>query len=244
MMARMANKSVLNKRMALLAGAALLAATAAVLYVAIAPPRLSGTPSERVAAIHKMAVDRPRGAGPVLADAAENDPSAEVRGAAVGALSYFLEPEFRAAVVKCTADADARVRAVAAGTLGLYYDAEAADVLADMVAGEDEEQVVLAALDALAACDAPMAIVALLEAGAKGRGDEVRMVAMRSLLRKYEGKVPDKVSPSDERKWRDLLQRWRRFDKIKDAYAAAGVELIDRPGDIIGRDHHPDRHDD
>ncbi len=229
-----------------LAIAGLLAAAAGAglyLYVAVSPPGLSGDESERIAAIHMMAVERPRGAGKVLADAAENDPSAAVRAVAVGALVHFLEPEFRPAVVKCTDDENARVRAVAAGTLGRYGDAEAADVLAEMVSDDDEEQVVLAALDALADCKAPMAIVALLEAAAKGLSDKVRMVAMRSLLRKYDGKVPDGVEPSKQRRWRDLLQRWRRFDQIKDAYAAADVELIDRPGDIIGPDRHPERRD-
>ena len=225
------------------AEAAVLVVTAGSLYVAVSPPSLSGDPSERIAAIHQMAVDRPRGAGKVLADAAENDPSAKVRGAAVGVLGYFIEPEFRAVVVKCTGDTDAHVRAMAAGTLGLYRDAEAADVLNKMVSSDSEEPVVLAALDALADCEVPIAIVALLEAGAKGNTAEVKMVAMRSLLRKYEGKVPDSVAPDNQRRWKDLLQRWRRFDQIKDAYAKAGVELIDRPGDIIGREHHPDRRD-
>jgi len=244
-MAEMRNESVLKNRTVQLVTAGLLAVTAVCLYVGrSSPPTLSGDPSERIAAIYRMAVERPRGAGKVLARAAESDPSAAVRQAAVGALVHFLEPEFRAAVVKCTGDENARVRAVAAGTLGRYGDGEAADVLAEMVARDGEEQVVLAALNGLADCEAPMAIVALLETAEKGHSDKVRMVAMRSLLRKYEGKVPDNVEPDDPKRWPDLLQRWRRFDQIKNAYAAARVELIDRPGDIIGGDRHPERRDD
>jgi len=242
-MERVSGKSVLSRRMVVLAVASVLAVTAASLYLAFSPPSLSGDVSERIAAIHKMTVERPRGAGGVLARAAEDDPSPEVRREAVGALGHFIEPQFRPAVVTCTTDQVADVRAMAAGTLGLYGDAEAADVLARMIADDTETRVVQAALGGLADCKAPMAIVALLETAEKNTSTEVRMVAMKSLLRKYEGKVPDGVTPDDEKRWRDLLQRWRRFDRIKDAYATAGVTLVNRPGDIIGHDHHPERRD-
>ena len=234
-----------SRRMVLLVGAAAaLVAAVAVIYAVLSPVEVSGdTPAERIASIHEITVRRPRGAGNALARAAADDPSPAVRAEALAALSQFLEPEHRSVVEKGTTDSDVRVRIIAVEVLGVFDDKAAAEALAEVVArGPDEdERVIHAALRGLVSCHDPIAVVTLFEIASEGNSREVKLVAMKSLLRKYNGTPPKGADPKNQAVWRDLAQRWRRSFPIKDAYAAAGVELIDRPQDIIGHDYHPER---
>ena len=68
-----------------------------------------------------------------------------------------------------------------------------------------------------------------------------KITAMKGLLAKYKGRLLlERDDPDDAEKWRALVERCKRLTVIKDAYAAAGVELRRRPVDA-GHDHHPER---
>lgn len=226
------------------AAAALVGVAAVAGYLVFGRAEVSGgDPPERIAAIHEIAAERPWGAGKALAQAAANDPSPQVRREAIAGLSHFLAPEHRAAVEKGTTDSDARVRAIAADTLGLYRDKAATDVLVQLIETDRDEQVVQAALRGVVRCNDPRAIVMLLETADKGSSRAVKMVAMKGLLRWFRGRIPKDRDPRDKPRWRDLIQRWKGDSRVRAAYAAAGVELVQRPQDRIGKDWHPERRD-
>lgn len=201
-----------------------------------------GDPPERITAIRQIAAKRPTGAAKALAEAA-SDASPQVRREALAGLSHFPEPEHRAIVEKGTRDPDRRVRAIAANTLGAAFgDKPATTVLVKLVETDRDEQVILASLRGLVRCDDPRAIVTLLETAAdETRSRAVQMVAMKALLRKFGAGLSKKRDPDKKASWRDLIQRWKGYRRVRDAYAAAGVRLVDRPQDIIGKDYHPER---
>ena len=64
---------------------------------------------------------------------------------------------------------------------------------------------------------------------------------MKGLLRRYGIKIRKTHDPSNEAAWRNVVQLWKQNRLIRDAYAAAGVRLIDRPQDLSGKDWHPER---
>jgi len=194
-------------------------------------------PSERVAAIHQIAVERPPGAGKALARAAADDPSALVRGEAMAGLGHFLTPEHRAAVEKGVKDPDGRVRAIAASTLGMFGDKAAADTLVELIETDEDDNVVKGALRGIGRCDDPRAVVMLMETAEKGESSDVKMAAMKGLLRWYGGRIPGKRDPDKKASWRDLIQRWKQDGRVRAAYAVAGARLVDRPQDIIGKEH-------
>ena len=176
-----------------------------------------------------------------MARAAVDDPAPEVRAEAVGALSHFLAPEHRGAVETCTADSEARVRAVAAETMGQFGDKAATGVLVKLAETDPAEQVARAALRGLVGCDDPRAIVTLLEMAGRGGSRLTKITAMQSLLAKYKGRLLlERDDPDNAERWRALIERFKRMTIIKDAYAAAGVELRSRPADA-GPDRHPER---
>lgn len=211
-------------------------------YHALSSAEVTGDdPPDRIAAIRQITVNRPTGAGRALAQAA-TDSSPQVRREALAGLSHFPAPEHRAVVEKGTTDPDRRVRAIAANTLGVYGDRSAADLLVKLIETDKEEQVVQAALRGLVKCDDPRAIVALLETAAdKDSSRAVKMVAMKGLLRKFGAGLSKKRDPDKEASWRDLIQRWKGYKRVREAYAAARMPLNDRPQDIIGPDYHPER---
>lgn len=218
---------------------AVLAAVAG--YYALRPPEVTGgDPPERIDTIREITANRPSGAGKALAKAA-TDSSPQVRREAMAGLGHFLEPEHRVVVEKGTTDPDTRVRAIAANTLGVYGDRSAAVVLVKLIETDKEEQVVQAALRGLVKCDDNKAIVALLEAADKGSSRDVKMVAMKGLLRKFGARLSKRRDPDKEASWRDLIQRWKRYKRVRDAYAAERMPLNDRPQDLIGPDYHPER---
>ncbi len=226
-----------------LASAALVGAVAVAAYSVFGRAEISGEkPPERIAEIHEIAAERPWGTAKVLAEAAENDPSPEVRAEAIAGLSQVLAPEHRAVVEKGTADSDARIRAIAADVLGVFGDKPAAGVLVKLIETDQDEEVVKGALRGLARCDDPRAIVWLLETAEKGSSRDVKLVAMKGLLRKFRCRLSKDRDPSDEANWRDLIQLWKRPKAVRDAYAAVPeVQLVDRPQDIIGKHYHPER---
>ena len=227
-----------------LALAALVVAAALGAYCVFGRADISGEkPSERIAAIHEITAERPWRTAEVLAEAAENDPSPQVRAEAIAGLSRVLAPEHRGVVEKGTTDPDARIRAISADVLGGYRDKPAADVLARLIKTDKDEEVVEGALRGLARCDDPKSIVWLLETAAdESRSGAVKLVAMKGLLRKFGARLPDDRDPEDEPGWRDLIQRWKRHPIIRNAYAAVPeVQLVDHPEHLIGTDHHKDR---
>jgi HEAT repeat protein len=200
------------------------------------------TPQERVTAVNRVAARRPRGAARALARAVE-DRSPEVRRAAMAGLAHVLEPEHRPVVEKGTRDSDGKVRALAADTLGVYGDHEAADVLVRLIENDPEPQVRIAAIRGLAKCKDPRSIAILLETADKGPSTSIKLEAMRFLSWKFKANVRVMRDPRNQASWRDLIQRWKWDLRVRDAYAAAGVPLIDRPQDILGKDWHPARRD-
>ena len=225
-------------------------AAAAVIVIAIlaaglltgdSPDVSSEDPSQRIAAIHKIAVNRSPNAGKTLARVAADDPSPKVRRVAMATLANFLEPAHRKLVRESTKDADAGVREVAVGTLGLYADKAAAADLIEIVKKEPDEDVRKAALRGLVRCDDPMSIVTLLGRAEHGATREIKLVAMKGLLRKLGVRMSRDRDPKNARGWRDLIQLWKQSRRIRKAYTAAGVRLVSRPQDLLGKDWHPER---
>jgi len=237
-------RSVKNlKAIGVLAGALVCAGLVAIAMFAAARAEVSGeSPDERLASVRSIAARRPSGAADALARAAANDTSARVREAALAGLTHCLEPKHRSVVEDGTRDADAGVRAIAADTLGLYADSPSADVLIKLIQNDPDERVRLAACRGLARCDDPRSIVVLLETADKSKRKGIRLQAMKSLLVKFKGKLSEKRDPGNEAVWRDLVQRFKWDQRVRDAYSAAGARLVDRPQDILGKDWHPERH--
>ena len=231
-------------------GKSFLGTVAAVILVAVIGLRFltggssavsTGDASERIASIHKIAVSGSDGAGEALARVAASDESPKVRRVALAGLSHYLKPAHRELIRKSTKDADAGVRAIAADTLGLYRDKAATIDLVEIVEKEPDETVRQAALSGLVRCDDPKAIVALLDRAEHGATREIKLVAMKGLLRKLGVRLSRDRDPKNARKWRDLIERWKQSRRIREAYDAAGVRLVKRPQDLLGKDWHPER---
>ncbi|MDP6545623.1 MAG: HEAT repeat domain-containing protein [Phycisphaerae bacterium] len=229
------------------AAAVILLTLAIVFLTGGSPDVSSGDPSQRIAAIHEIAVNRPSDAGDTLAKAAASDPSAKVRREAMAGVSHFLKAGHIKVLRKSTKDSDPGVRAIVGDTLGAYAEkypdkdkAVTADLIA-MVAEDPVETVRQGALRGLARCDDPKSIVTLLDRAEHGAGRETKLVAMKALLRKLGVRLSRDRDPKDDRGWRDLIQRWKQSRRIQKAYAAAGERLVQRPQDILGKDWHPER---
>jgi len=231
-----------GKAVAAVVVAVVLIVLIAVRYLPAGSPDVSsGDPSQRIEAIREIAVDRPSDAGKTLARAADSDPSPKVRREALAGLSHFLKPEHREVVRKSTKDPDAGVRAIAVDVMGLYADKAATADLIEIVKKEPEENVLQSALRGLVRCDDPKAIVALLDRAEHGATREIKLIAMKGLLRKLGVRMSRDRDPKDGPGWRDLIQRWKQSRRIRKAYTAAGAKLVNRPQDILGKDWHPER---
>jgi len=242
MMAEISGKVVAG----LLAAVVLVVAVVVITHLASGKADVSGeNPPDRIAAIHEITVKRPSEAGRVLAKAATSDPSPEVREAAMAGLTHFLAPEHRSVVEKGMADSDVRVRAIAADTLGLFRDRKAANMLIDLVNDKkQDERVCRAALRGMVRCNEPKTVVTLLKTAENGSSPEVKLVAMKALLRKFGMRISPERDPSKDHNdgnWRDLIQRWKQSRRVRQAYADANEPLVDRPQDLIGKDWHPER---
>lgn len=215
-------------------------AAAVALYTAASAEVTGDTPEERAESVRHIAANRPPGAHRAISRAAA-DRSPKVRMAAMASLTHFIEDEDRPVVEKGTKDKDAGVRAVSAETLGQFGDSAAADVLIELIRGDGSERVRMAALRGLVKCDDPRSVVVLLETAEEDKSVSIKRQAMKCMLWKFDGNVRRTRDPRDERMWRDLIQRWKWDGRVRAAYAAAGVPLIHRPQDVVGRDWHPER---
>jgi hypothetical protein len=202
------------------------------------------TPQQRVEAVHRIAARRPNGSDEVLARAAGADSSPMVRRAAIAALSGAIKADHRPVIERGTRDADRRVRAVAADTLGLFGDGASANVLIELIRSDPDVEVRMAALRGLSKCDGPLSTVVLLQTAEKADNRNVRLQAMKALFWKIKGNIRAMRNPDDGRMWRDLIQRLKRDHRIRQAYTATGTPLDFRPQDIVGTDFHPERHED
>ena len=93
----------------------------------------------------------------------------------------------------------------------------------------------------LVRCDAPESVVTLLDRAEHGASSEIKRIAMKGLLRKLGVRMSRDRDPTDGPGWRDLIQRWKQSRRIRAAYEAAGVLLVSRPQDLLGKDWHPER---
>ncbi len=219
----------------------LLFALAAVVAVAVVlatslksrQARLTGdTPKEKIDCISRMADEGKWGAAEVLAKAARNDPSPEVRRAALVALGRVSDGEHRAVLEAALADADAGVRSAAAVGLGPFADEAAARRLGELALGDGDAQVRLAAVAGLDACSSDRALVYLVETMVKGEPAEVQLHARAAAQRRL--KMPHReIRPEHVRLWRDDVALVKSQPIVKQAYEKAGIPLELRAGDII-----------
>ena len=200
---------------------------------------VGATPADRIACAYRIAADRPWGAADALADAARTYADAGVRAAAVACLARFIGSGVRPTIEAAAADPAGEVRAAAAKTLGAFGDAQAAKTLAKLIEADGDLRVRLAAIPALARCDDPRAIVVLLDLAEKGDRIEMKRPAMDALLGRFRARLGKQQTPANLGAWRNLIQRLKGFQAIKDAYAALGVELVQRPQDKIGVETDP-----
>jgi HEAT repeat protein len=221
----------------ILAGTGILAV---VLWSTGRPDVTSGSEQDRAADVIRIGSQRPLGARDSLSTAAQ-DESPIVRRAAIVGLTQIRDSEDRPVIEKAVRDKDAGVRAVAAESLGQFNDAPATGELIRLLETDPDESVRIAALRGLVDCDDPRAIVAMVETAGKDASYEIKLQAGRSALRKAGGRLLPDRNPGDDVLWRDLIQRLKNDYRIRQAYAAAGVPLVDHPDDIAKRDLHGPR---
>ena len=201
-----------------------------------------GGEEQRIASVQRIASTQPPGARAALARTARSDKSPRVRRTALISLGQIRTDQDREVFQESTRDEDDTIRAVAADTLGTYNDAEAVTALLQLVKDDPSERVRIGALRGLARCEDPRAVVCLVQTAEFARSLEIKRQAMRSLMRKFSANIRKMRNPADVPRWRDLIQRWKWDQRIRDAYAAAGADLVDRPEHILGKDYHPERH--
>jgi len=197
----------------------------------------SGSEQDRAAAVIRIAGQRPLGARDSLSTAAQ-DESPFVRRAAIVGLTQMMDPADRPVIEKAVQDKDAGVRAIAAESLGTFNDAPATEELIRLLETDPDESVRMAALRGLVDCEDPRAIVAMVETASKDASYEIKLQAGKSALRKAGGRLLPGRNPNDDVLWRDLVQRLKNDSRIRQAYAAAGVTLVNHPEDIAKRDLH------
>jgi len=214
-------------KVVLVAAAAVLVAAAAVamfgLYFGSA--EVSGkTASDRVQAVCRLTDDRPSGAVSALVRAVEGDAEAAVRQAAVVGLGRFDGPDARQAVERAMEDPSPRVRAAAAGTLGLFGDPAAADRLGALAASEATLAERKASVLGLARCESDRSIVWLLETAEHTADPVVKLAAIRELYAKL-GMRYLSAGPANHPRWLDYIELTKDFPKVKQAYLQAGRTL-------------------
>jgi hypothetical protein len=221
----------------ILAGTGILAV---VLWSTGRPDVTSGSEQDRAAAVARIAGQHPLGARDSLSTAAQ-DESPMVRKAAIVGLTQMMDAQDRPVIERAVQDKDAGVRAVAAESLGQFNDAPSTGELIRLLETDPDESVRIAALRGLVDCDDPRAIVAMVETAGKDASYEIKLQAGRSALRKAGGRLLPGRNPGDDVLWRDQIQRMKNDQRIRRAYAAAGVPLIDHPEDMVKRDLHGER---
>ncbi|MCP4377316.1 MAG: HEAT repeat domain-containing protein [bacterium] len=197
--------------------------------------------AQRIALVRQIAANGSLDDGSTLVEIIDSDPSPEVRREAMTALSYILKTAHLEIIRKKTEDPDAGVRKVAVDSLALYADMDITSDLIKIVKKDSEEEIRLTALHGLARCGDPRSVVALLDMAEHGSTRETKLAAMKCLLQKFGVRISEDRDPANDRSWRDLIQRWKQSRRVHSAYLAAGVKLVQRPQDIIGKDYHPER---
>ena len=218
-------------------------AVALIMRSAVSADVEDGSDDERLASVQRIASSSPPGARAALVRAARNDTSARVRKVALISLGHIRSDEDRGVFEDSTRDKDARVRAVAADSLGSYADSAAVGVLVDLVRNDPSDRVRIGALRGLARCDDPRAVVCLLNTAEAGRTNEIKLQAMRSIFVTLRANIRQLRDPRDQARWRDMIQRLKWHENIRNAYAAVGAELVHHPEHILGKDWHPERRD-
>jgi len=221
----------------ILAGTGILAV---VLWSTGRPDVTSGSEQQRAADVIRIGSQRPLVPRESLSTAAQ-DESPMVRKAAIVGLTQMMDAQDRPVIEKAVRDKDATVRIVAAESLGKFNDAPATGELIRLLETDPDESVRIAALRGLVDCDDPRAIVAMVETAGKDASYEIKLQAGRSALRKAGGRLLPDRNPDNDVLWRDLIQRLKNDYRIRQAYAAAGVPLINHPEDIAKRNLHGER---
>jgi HEAT repeat protein len=230
------------------AGAVMLLVIVVRLFSGGTPDVSSGDESRRLTAVHKIAAGNSADAAETLARVVAKDKSPRVRRDALAGLSHILKPVHRDLIRKSSQDVDVGVREIAVDAMGAYAKMYPEDksVAVELIAivkkeSKEEESVRKRALRSLGKCASPQSIVTLLDRAEHGATNEIKLVAMTSLLSKLGVNISRDRDPKYDRGWRDLIQRWKQSRRIQEAYKAANKRLVSRPQDLMGKDWHPER---
>ena len=196
-------------------------------------PSIAGdTPAERIKSICRLADQGRRGAGDVIARAAENDPSPEVRRAALLALQRFPQPRFRQVVETAARGETVEIRSAAVITLGAYGDAPAVDRLGELAMTDPQAEVRVAAVEGLERCAIDRAIVHLVEVMEKSDNPRVQQHARSAVLRRLIW-PPRNTRPQDRSMWLNDRELVKAQPVVIEAYKRAGKELKHYPEYIL-----------
>ncbi|KKM85806.1 hypothetical protein LCGC14_1285310, partial [marine sediment metagenome] len=140
---------------------------------------------------------------------------------ALAGLGPFARPKDRPIVAAGTRDDEPGVRAAAARSLGAYRDDAAADTLSELLRGDGDERVRLAAIQALLRIDLPRAMVALVRAMDGDGHPRVRVAALHAVLAMVELELPDPPQPHQVDRWRKLTAKVKRIKFVREMLANA-----------------------
>ncbi len=135
------------------------------------PTKLPGvaSPTERIKSLQELARKAPATTDPVqreaicrdLAQQIRKEPDSILRGEILRTLAAYGGPTATAVLHVAVKDTDADVRKLVCDLWGRRPDAEAAQVLADVMASDSDKDVRMAAARAMGQCHDPMAVRAL-----------------------------------------------------------------------------------
>jgi len=191
--------------------------------------KVSGkTASDRKAAVCSITDKKPSGAVEALVRTAGEDQEVSVRQAAVVGLGRFDSPDARQAVERALDDPSPKVRAAAAGTLGLFGDPAAADRLGALAASNATLDERKASLLGLARCKSERSILWLQETAEKAENDSVKLEAFRELYKKFGMRYLG-VGPANQTQWLNHIEIMKEYPQVQRAYAQAGRPLERHP---------------
>lgn len=182
------------------------------------------TAEERRASVIKLADDKPWGYVGALKDAAENDPDALVRQAAVVSLQGIRDDGVRDILFAAAEDDDAAVRRGACRSLMNYPDRETVEKLTEIALGDPDEDVRDMAFTALAANKSPYATTTLVDLMEHGDDEQLRIDAAVAMLDKVNSSAP--TDPSDKKAWREMLAGLKASSDVRDAYEDTRTPLV------------------
>jgi HEAT repeat protein len=146
-------------------------------------------------------------------------------------LGRFDSPDARQAVERALADPSPKVRAAAAGTLGLFGDQAAADKLGALAASQATPAERKASVLGLARCESERSIVWLLETAEHTEDDSVKLAALRGLFKKLGMRYVG-AGPGNQAQWLDSVELTKGFPQVKQAYIQAGRPLERHPENL------------